>query len=82
MLVQFSLAAARSCLPSRSKSSTITCCGLPPNGELAALPKVPSPTPVRSESVPELFALTVARSGLLSRLKSPITTESGPDATV
>ena len=67
-LAEFSLAASTSSLPSRFRSSIAICCGLPANGELLAALKVPSPTPVRTESVPELALLTAVRSGMPSRL--------------
>src|SRR5262249_43677742 len=75
-------AVARSGLPSRLKSPTTTELGPDPTstGEPWGCVKPPIPSPNKIVTV-EAAEFAVARSGLPSRLKSPTTTERGPDPT-
>src|SRR5437660_371776 len=75
-LFEPSLAVARSCLPSPSKSPTATERGLLPTPKLLAAPKLPVPSPNKIETLSEL-KLATARSCLPSPLKSPTATELG-----
>src|SRR6266702_1857452 len=72
----FTLATARSSLPSPLKSPTVTPAGPLPTVKLGAGMKVPLPLPSSTEAVPE-STLETARSGLPSPLKSPTATSPG-----
>ena len=74
-LLELSSPSARSGLPSRLKSPTVSAIGLvlPTPGESPRCVKPPIPLPSRIVTLLE-FKFAVARSGLPSRLKSPTAT--------
>src|ERR1043165_6680196 len=70
-------ATARSGLPAPLKSLAATDCGEVPAAKLWGGPKLPAPSPMRTEALPAK-RLAVTMSSLPSPLMSPTATETGP----
>ena len=82
MVLSAKFATARSGIPSPLKSPTTTPCGSSPTVKAVCDPKVPSPTPSRTLTVPGLEPeLVTAKSSTPMLLKSPIATVSGINPT-